>query len=53
MLAIVDLPDPDSPTNATFSPALINRLKFLKMDSYLAGYLNYTFYNLIFPSVTT
>ena len=47
---MVDLPDPDGPTNPIFSPFFIIRLKLFKTIASLSGYLNTTFLNSISPS---
>jgi len=44
-LAIVDLPEPILPINATFSPSLIVKLTFFKAYASLSGYLKETFLN--------
>ena len=47
---IVDLPEPDGPTIAVVSPALIEKLAFSRTGFYSGsevGYLNVTFVNLI------
>ena len=48
---IVDLPQPDGPTNATFLPAAIYRLKFSKTFFSLDSYLNVILFTEIFPYI--
>ena len=43
------LPEPECPTKATDSFSFILRLKFLKINLFLEGYLNDTFSNTIVP----
>ena len=39
-LVIVDLPEPDSPTKATFCPFFMSKWKFLNIGSGRLSYLN-------------
>ena len=50
---VVDLPQPDGPTNATYAPGLMSRSNELRTGtSDLVGYLKWTFSNLIWPSTS-
>lgn len=46
---MVDFPEPLSPTNAMYSPCLIEKETFLRAIVLDVGYLKVTFLNYIYP----